>query len=319
MQNIESIWLWIGFCLFVFIALTLDTILFAGRAKGPHTSMKAALSWTLVWVSCAFVFNGILWWYLSVYVDVPTANQKSLDFLTGYLIEESLSIDNLFAFYMIFHQLKIPKIFQRRVLTYGIWSAIFLRLAVILGGVYIVNRFHSVLYVLGVVLLLTGFKMLVFNKEEKNIKQGFLFRWIKDHLRITNELHEHNFFIRKKKLLYATPLFLALILVEISDIIFAFDSIPAIFAITQDPFIIWTSNIFAILGLRSLYFLLVGMADRFRLLKYGIAFILIFVGLKMLIAPWIKISTLFSLGAISGILTASILVSLLTTPKKINL
>src|SRR3990167_660783 len=311
MQNISGIGIWVGFSIFVVVALSLDTFL-SKKLKnfGPDASRRASLCWTLLWVLCAFIFNGILWCYLAFTTDAVTAHQKALDFFTGYLIEKSLSVDNLFVFYMIFHQFQVSTRYQKRVFTYGIWSAVIFRLILIMLGTYLVECFHFILYILGLFLILTGFKMFFFEKKEEKLKEGILFRLIKRYFRITDELKGQQFFIKKNQLIYVTRLFVALIFIEISDLIFAFDSIPAIFAITHDPFIVWTSNIFAILGLRALYFLLAGMVDRFHLLKYGIAIILVFVGVKMLLEPILPISTLFSLGIVIGILLSFILISI---------
>lgn len=313
MHNITNGWIWGGFSVFIIFALTVDMLLIekSKKIKGPHTSMKASLYWSLLWVSLAFIFNGLLWIYLYNTSTVELANTKSLEFLAGYLIEKSLSVDNLFVFFMIFHQFRIPPQYQQRIFNYGIWGAVIMRLILILIGTWLVTQFHWILSIMGAFLLLTGVKMFFFSQNEKDLAQGFLFRFLKNHMRLTHDIHGEHFFIVKDKLWYATPLFLAVILIEISDLIFAFDSIPAIFAITQDPFIVWTSNIFAILGLRALYFLLAGMANRFVLLKYGIAMILVFVGGKMLVEPWVHVTTLFSLGIVIGILVSFVLMSYL--------
>lgn len=311
MQNIANIWVWIGFSIFVIIALVADTIVLGKHhAKGPHTSIRAALAWTALWIFCAFIFNGLLWLYLYLTTNSFIAHQKALEFFTGFLIEKSLSIDNLFAFYMIFYQFHIPSAHQQRIFAYGIWGAIIFRLLIILFGIYLINKFHWILYLLGVFLVITGIKIFFFEEKQKDLAAGWFFQWLKRHLRMTDELEGHRFFILKQGKRYATRLFVALIFIEFSDIIFAADSIPAIFAITRDPFIVWTSNIFAILGLRALYFVLAGMVDRFQLLKYGIAIILVFVGIKMISEPWLYISTLFSLGIVIGILVSFTLISI---------
>jgi len=273
--------------------------------------MRAAGIWSLTWIACALIFAGMLWVYFFYTATPAIAQQKFLEFLTGYLIEKSLSIDNLFAFYMVFHYFRIPIDYQRRVLVYGIGCAVIMRLLLILLGVWLVSQFHWVLYLLGLFLLVSGVKMLFLARREQDLKDSIILQWLQKHLRLTKELHANKFFVRHGGLLYFTPLFLALILVEVSDLVFALDSIPAIFAVTQDPLIVWTANIFAILGLRALYFLLAQMADRFALLKYGVAFIIIFVGVKMLIEPWIVIPLLFSLGVVIGVLGLFILVNIL--------
>lgn len=301
--------MWVSFCIFLIIALTIDSA-FArkcdARGKLIPVSIKSATIWTLVWVSSALLFNLLLWLYLRETTTVAIANGKALDFLTGYLIEKSLSIDNLFAFYMIFTQLSIPDIYQKRVFTYGIISAIIMRLALILLGSWLISHFHWILYLLGLFLLLTGIKMIfaasISEEQHKPLAESKLFQWLSRHVRLTHEFQGSKFFIMKNKLRYATPLFLALIFIELTDVVFAFDSIPAIFAITTDPFIVWTSNIFAILGLRALYFIIVGVVKKIHLLKYGIALILVFIGLKMLIEPWLKIPVSISLLVVAGLI-----------------
>lgn len=316
--DIASIWIWLSFSVFIIIALGSDTFLLSKKHIHIHDSMQVALIWSLVWISSAFIFNFLLWLYLYHAYNPLIANKVALDFLTGYLIEKSLSIDNLFAFYLIFDQFRIPSAYQHRVFSYGIWSAIVFRLILILLGSWLISHFHWLLYLMGGFLFLTGIKMFFASSQTHDLLASRLFNWLKKQIRMTDEFDGQRFFIKKylpvstnntqstnllpKPIYYATPLFIALIFIEISDLIFAFDSIPAIFAITTDPFIVWSSNIFAILGLRALYFLLAGMVARFHLLKYAIALILIFVGFKMLVEPWITISVGFSLSIISLIL-----------------
>ncbi|MBV9575736.1 MAG: TerC/Alx family metal homeostasis membrane protein [Gammaproteobacteria bacterium] len=310
MADISNRWMWVGFCIFVVIALSIDTFVSEKKpSASPNASIRASLCWTGIWIVCALLFNALLWVVLYTAESSLVANQKALDFFAGYLIEKSLSIDNLFAFYLIFHQFHIPKKYQHRVLVYGVWSAVLLRLIIILFGTYLINRFHWIIYLLGLFLVVTGVKMF-FVQQEKDLSQSRVFTWMKKNLRLHAELHENHFFVKENHTFYITRLLVALVFVEISDVIFAFDSIPAIFSITRDPFIVWTSNIFAILGLRSLYFLLAGMAERFVLLKHGIAVVLIFVGFKMLIEPWLIIPTLYSLMVITLILAAFIRLSL---------
>lgn len=295
-------WIWSGFFVFLLIALSVDTFLLDKKTARPHQSMRAALSWTMIWVACALLFNGFLWLYLYYKTNIGIANEKAIQFLTGYLIEKTLSFDNLFVFYTVFHHFKIPVAYQQRVFSYGIWSAVVFRLLLILLGTWLVREFHWILYLMGAFLLFTGIKMIFVREKEKDITETTIIKWMKRCFRLTHETHSHHFFVKINGLLYATPLLLALIVIEISDLVFAFDSIPAIFAVTTDPFIVWSSNIFAILGLRAMYFLLANMISRFYLLKYGIALILIFVGGKMLLAPWLAISVLASLSIIIGIL-----------------
>lgn len=315
MHNIANIWIWLGFTAFVVIALSIDTF-YLDKKRGAQVPMRVALYWSLTWISCALIFNGLLWIYLYYNFNPQVAHQVSLDFFTGYLIEKSLSIDNLFAFFLIFQQLKIPVANQRHVFSYGIWSAIVMRLVLILFGSWLIADFHWILYLFGAFLMLTGIKMFFVSHKDSDLHDSWIFKWLQRHVRITNELSGNKFLIIKNKLVYATPLLIALIFIEISDVIFAFDSIPAIFAITTDPFIVWTSNIFAILGLRALYFLLAGLIDRFSLLKYGIALILVFVGAKMLIEPWFNVPVEISLMVIALILISFSFLSMLL--RKIN-
>ncbi len=315
MNNVANGWVWLGFSIFIVFALTLDTFFLKKHAR-PHESMRAALYWSIFWFCLAIAFNFLLWFYLLETTTPTFAKKTALDFFTGYLIEKSLSVDNLFVFYMIFKQMKIPHHCQQRVFSIGIWSAIVMRLGIILLGTYLVARFHWILYLMGAFLLFTGIKILLTEEKEKDFTESGILAVIKRYCRMTNELHGQDFFVIKNGLRYVTPLFATLIFIEISDIVFAVDSIPAIFAITQDPFIVWTSNIFAILGLRALYFLLSGMISRFELLKYAIAFILIFIGFKMVIEPWLDIPVLVSLSVISTTLIVFTLVSWLRDSKE---
>lgn len=264
--------------------------------------MRSAIRWTIFWVTSALIFNALLWCYYRYTADIFLANKKGLEFLTGYLIEKSLSVDNLFVFYLVFHQFHIPPHYQRRVFNYGIWGAIIMRLGIIMLGVWLVTHFHWILYLMGAFLVLTGVRMCFADEIEKDLSKKMIMKIAKRFFRVTHQIENERFFVKKEHLWYATPLFIALIFIEVSDLIFAFDSIPAIFAITTDPFIVWTSNIFAILGLRALYFLLSGMVQQLHLLKYGIALILVFVGAKMLLEPWLQLSVGISLLVIVGIL-----------------
>lgn len=307
MTTVSEWWMWVGFIVFVAIMLAVDLFLLGGR-KVHRVSTKEALAWTIVWITLALMFNLLLWWYLSQTTSTQIANEKALEFLAGYLIEKSLSVDNIFVILMIFNYFSIPAEYQRRVLIYGVLSAIVMRLIFITLGIWMVSKFHWILYLFGFFLVITGIKMLVFAEHKPNLAKNPVLYWLRNHLRITDELQGEHFFVLHNKLLYFTPLFLVLILVELTDIIFAVDSIPAIFAVTNDPFIVFTSNIFAILGLRALYFLLINMHNRFQLLKYGLAFILVFVGLKMLIADWFKIPIFIALAII--VITLAICIGL---------
>jgi tellurite resistance protein TerC len=314
-HTIGTWWMWVGFFVFVLTVLAIDAF-FLGRKKSHRVSNREALFWTLTWISCAFIFNALLWWYLAHYETIELANQKALEFLTGYLIEESLSVDNMFIFIMIFGYFAVREEHQRRVLLYGVLGAIVMRFVMILFGTWLVSELHWILYVFGAFLVLTGLKMLFFANEDTDLEDNFLLNWIRKHIRVTNTFHDEKFFIQQKGLWYATPLFLVLVMIEVSDLIFALDSIPAIFAVTNDPFIVFTSNIFAILGLRALYFLLAHMASRFHLLKYGIALMLSFIGAKMLIAHWVQIPILIALSVVVAILGTTVVLSLIIQPRK---
>lgn len=309
MTTISAWWMWIGFFVFVLMMLAVDMFLLGGK-KVHRVSTKEALSWAVVWVTLAFAFNLLLWWYLTHTSGHVIANEKALEFLTGYLIEKSLSIDNMFIFVMIFSYFAVPAEYQRRILLFGVLGAIVMRLVMILLGVLVIAKFHWILYIFGLFLMVTGIKMFIFSDKPPDLDKNPVLRWMRNHLRITDKFHGGKFLVRQNKILYVTPLFLVLILIEVSDLIFAVDSIPAIFAVTEDPFIIVTSNIFAILGLRALYFLLVNMHDRFHLLKYGLAFILVFVGFKMLIAYWFKIPIFIALGIVIFTLVFCIVLSI---------
>lgn len=317
MYSVGQWWMWLGFFLFVMLVIGMDLFLL-GRKKREKVSTRNALAWVMLWVSCALIFNLWLWWYLRETQGLVIANQKALEFLSGYLIEQSLSVDNMFAFIMIFNYFAIPPEFQRRVLVYGVLSAIVMRLIVILAGVWIVSTLHWILYVFGAFLVFTGIKMLFPEKEEKDLEQNAIVRWMRNHIRLVDKLYEEKFFVKLGKLWYATPLFLVLVLIEISDLVFALDSIPAIFAVTHDVFIIFTSNIFAILGLRALYFLLSNMAEKFYLLRYGIAIMLTFIGTKMLIAPWVKLPIGLALGIMAAILATSMVLSMAIPQTKVK-
>ncbi len=301
--------MWAGFIAFVLAMLALDLFVFGGR-KAHRVSVKEALAWVIAWICLALSFAGLLWWYLNGTLGAEIAQRKALEFLAGYLIEQSLSVDNMFVFVMIFTYFAVPPELQRRVLLYGVLGAIVMRAGMILAGVWLVNQFAWILYLFGAFLVFTGIKMLVFADDEPDLEQNPLLRWLRGRLRITQGFHGEAFFIRDKGVLWATPMFLVLVFIEASDVIFAVDSIPAIFAVTTDPFIVFTSNIFAIMGLRALYFLLADMADRFHLLKYGLAIVLVFIGGKMLAVHWFHIPIQWSLSIVGGIILSSVVASL---------
>ena len=313
MESIGTWWMWSGFFALVLIMLAID--LFAtGGGKQHRVSIREAAIWSVVWVSVSLLFAGLMWLYLDGTAGRDLANQKTLEFVTGYLIEKSLAVDNVFVWLMLFSFFAIPPELQKRVLVLGVIGAIVLRTVMIFAGVWLIAQFHWLLYLFGAFLLITGIKMWWFADKKPDLANNPLIVWIRRHMKVTNQLHGENFFVLQpeggRMVRYATPLFLALVLVEFSDVIFAVDSIPAIFAITTDPFIVLTSNIFAILGLRAMYFLLADMADRFSLLKYGLAIVLMFIGLKMLLIDVIKIPVLLSLGVVAAIIAISVVLSL---------
>jgi len=313
--NIGEPWMWVAFIVFVLAMLAVDLFVFGGR-KAHRVSVREASSWVFAWCMLAMAFAGLLWWYLNGEFGPEIAKVKTLEFLTGYLIEQSLSIDNMFVFVMIFSYFAVPPELQRRVLLYGVLGAIVMRAAMIFAGVWLVSQFTWLLYVFGVFLIITGIKMLVFAEQQPDLDNNPLLRWVRGHLRITNGFHGERFFVLQNGVRWATPMFLVLVLIEASDLMFAVDSIPAIFAVTTDPFIIFTSNIFAIMGLRALYFLLADMADRFHLLKYGLALVLVFIGGKMTVMPWFHMPVEWSLAIVGGLILASVVLSLTLTKDK---
>jgi tellurite resistance protein TerC len=302
----SSLWLWIGFNVFVLAMLALDLGVF--HRKAHVVSIREAIAWTVAWVTLAMLFALGVWHYAGA--------QKALEFTTGYLIEYSLSVDNIFVFALLFSYFAVPPKFQHRVLFWGILGALILRAIMIAAGTVLIAKFAWIIYVFGAFLILTGIKMIVKREEELHPERNPVVKWFKKLMPVTSDYREDKFFVRENRILMATPLFVVLLLVEISDVIFAVDSIPAIFAVTTDPFIVYTSNVFAILGLRSLYFALAGVMDKFHYLKIGLGVVLTFVGVKMLVAhtAW-KIDTLVALGVIVFILAASVVMSLLR-PKK---
>jgi TerC family integral membrane protein len=306
---------WAGFIAFVLAMLALDLFVLGGKSA-HKVSAREALGWTGVWVCLSLSFAGLLWWWLDGSAGREVANAKTLEYLTGYLIELSLSVDNIFVFIMIFGFFAVPAEYQRRVLLYGVLGAIVMRAAMILGGAWLVQQFHWVLYLFGAFLVVTGFKMLIFADQEADLNANPVLKWLRGHLRITPTYHGERFTLVQDGVRWFTPLFLVLMLIETSDVIFAVDSIPAIFAITTDPFIVFTSNIFAILGLRSLYFLLADLNGRFHLLKYGLALVLVFVGVKMLIVDFYKVPIALALGIVAVILATSVAASLAATRKR---
>ena len=306
--------MWAGFVGFVLVMLALDLFVFGGN-KAHKVSVKEAGIWSLVWVSMALLFNAGLWWYLKGSVGSEIADQKALEFFSGYLIEKALSVDNVFVFLLIFTAFQVPQQYQRRVLIYGVLGAIIMRAIMISAGAWVVSEFSWVLYLFGAFLLFTGIRMLVAVDAEPDVVNNPILKFARRHLKVSEGDHGEKFFVRINGVRYVTPLFLVLILIEVTDLVFAVDSIPAIFAITTDPFIVFTSNMFAILGLRALYFLLVDVADRFHLLKYGLAMVLTFIGVKMLIMPWYHVPVQASLTVVAVLIAGSCIASVFITRK----
>lgn len=314
LTNIGNPLLWTIFFGLVIVVLLIDLV-FVGGGKQHRVSLKEAASWSLVWISLAMAFAGGLWWYLDNHFSREIANTKTLEYITGYLIEKSLAVDNVFVWLMLFNFFAIPLELQKRVLTYGVLGAIILRTIMIFAGVWLIEQFHWVLYIFGAFLLLTGLKMWWMADKEVHLENNIVIKWIRNHYPVTTELKGERFFVIENGVKMMTPLFLALIMVEISDVIFAVDSIPAIFAVTSDPFIVLTSNIFAILGLRAMYFLLADMADRFTYIKYGLALVLVFIGIKMLLLDIYKIPVDISLAVVATLIGSSVLISLAKTKR----
>ena len=295
-----NIWFWVGFIAFVLAMLALDLGVFNRKPHVVHP--KEALTWTSVWVGLALLFAAGL-----AYFATP---QIALTFLTGYLIEESLSIDNIFVIVLIFQYFAVPAQYQHRVLFWGILGALVMRGLFIGLGAALLARFEWIIYIFGALLVITGVRMAMKQDEEFDGEQNPVVKFVRRFMPVTATYHGKHFFIVENGKRFATPLFLVLVLVEATDLIFAIDSIPAIFGITRDPFIVFTSNIFAIMGLRSLFFLLAHVVTKFHLLKYGLAIILTFVGVKMMIEHWVHIPILLSLGVVLGVLAISIVASL---------
>lgn len=313
LEHIATPAMWAGFVGFVLVMLALDLFVFGGN-KAHKVSVKEAAGWSALWVALALSFNAGLWWYLKGTVGVEIADQKALEFLSGYLIEKALSVDNVFIFLLIFTAFQVPAAYQRRVLIYGVLGAIVMRAIMILAGAWVVSEFSWILYVFGAFLLFTGLKMLVASEQEPDVKNNPIVRLAKRWLPVADGDHGEKFFVVKDGIRFVTPLFIVLLLIEFTDLIFAVDSIPAIFAITTDPFIVFTSNLFAILGLRALYFLLADVADRFHMLKFGLAMVLVFIGAKMLIMPWYHVPVQASLLVVTVLIAGSVVASLMLKP-----
>ncbi|HUI50208.1 MAG TPA: TerC family protein [Terriglobales bacterium] len=300
--------LWVAFNLFVLLALALDLGVF--HRKAHKIGLREAAVWSVVWIALSLAFGFWVWhWH---------GSDRGLEFFTGYLIEKALSVDNLFVFLVLFRAFRVPGEYQHRVLEWGILGALVMRGIMIAAGAALVSRFDWILQVFGIFLVYTGFHMLWKHDKTVHYEKNPIFRFANSHLRVTKEYRGGRFFLRDEGRLFATPLLLVLLIVEITDVTFAVDSIPAIFGITKDPFIVYTSNVFAILGLRALYFLLADVLQYFRYLSHGLALVLVFVGGKMVAEPWFHFATLLSLSVVGGILGLSIVASLAAGPVKTN-
>ena len=297
MHNIGNVWLYLAFFGLVAVMLLIDFLGFRQK-QDQEVKLKTAAYWSIAWVSVATLFGAGLWLYLQQTAGITLANSKVMEYFAGYLLEKSLAIDNVFVWLMIFAAFAIPPNLQRKILLYGVLGAIVLRTLFIFIGAWFVQEFSWVLYIFGAFLLYTGFKFLQGQEQQPNIEEMALLKWLRKHIRITPQLDGHKFFVRQNGLLWATPLFLVLVLVEVSDVIFAVDSIPAIFAVTSDPFIVLTANLMAILGLRAMFFLLAGAATKMHYLPYGLGIILIFIGFKMLMLDVFHMPIWLSLGFI---------------------
>lgn len=305
MQTVGTPLMWGIFSVIVIIMLIIDLRLQSSGRSGSMSVKHAAL-WSLVWVGVSLGFAAGLWFYLQHLSGHAVASEQTLNFLTGYLLEKALAVDNVFVWLMLFSAFAVPPALQQRVLVYGVLGAIVLRTLMIFAGSWLVNEFSWILYIFGAFLVITGIKMFLSKSDDGHQEEGRLLQWLKKRMRVTDQLEGEKFFVVRQGVRYATPLLLVLIMVELSDVIFAVDSIPAIFAVTTDPFIVLTSNLFAILGLRAMYFFLSGVAEKFSLLQYGLAVILTFIGVKMLLIDIWHIPTAISLGVIATILIVTL-------------
>jgi len=309
MQTIAPLWLWATFVGIVLASLFVDFVVL--KKQGAHDiGVKEAFYWSMIWIVLSILFNGLFWWAVKDSTgSTEIANTKSLEFLTGYLIEKSLAVDNIFVFLMIFTYFSVPTEFQKRVLMIGIIGAIVLRTVMILVGAWLLAEFHWILYVFGAFLILTGVKMWWAAGKEPSLDDNPALKLLRKLVPVSKNYDGENFWTVENGRKIATPLFMVICLIALTDVIFAVDSIPAIFAITSDPFIVLTSNVFAILGLRAMYFLLAAVANKFHLLNYGLAVVLMFIGTKMCLVDIYKIPVLFSLGVVVGILALTMLLS----------
>lgn len=314
MTTIGSPLLWGAFVALVVVALLVDLVLM--RHGGPHkVTFKEAMLWSIGWVGLALAFNAGLWWYITEQSGAVVGNRVALEFLTGYLVEKSLAVDNIFVFLMLFAYFAVPEVERQKVLIIGVLGAIVLRAIMIFAGAFLLTKFHWLLYVFGLFLLLTGIKMLLTAGKAPDLEKNPVLTWMRSHLPLTADYHGNALTVLRDGKRWYTPLFVVIVLIGITDLIFAVDSIPAIFAITNDPFIVLTSNVFAVLGLRAMFFLLAGMADRFHLLPYGLAAVLMFIGAKMLLIDLYKIPILVALGVVAATIAVTVALSLIRPPK----
>ena len=313
MQTIAPLWLWATFVGIVLVSLFIDFVVL--KKQGSHDiGVKEALNWSIVWIGLSFLFNGLFWWAVRDSTgSTEIANTRSLEFLTGYLIEKSLAVDNIFVFLMIFTYFAVPAAYQKRVLMIGIVGAIVLRTVMILVGGWLLAHFHWILYVFGAFLVLTGVKMWWAAGKEPDLSDNPALRLLRRWMPVSKQYDGERFWTVENGKRIATPLLMVISLVALTDVIFAVDSIPAIFAITSDPFIVLTSNVFAILGLRAMYFLLAAVANKFHLLNHGLAIILVFIGTKMCLIDIYKIPVGASLGVVVGILAVTMWLSVRTS------
>ena len=313
MQTIAPLWLWATFIVIVLVALFIDFVVL--KKQGAHeVAVKEALNWSIIWVAASLAFNGLFWWAAKDSTgNVEVANTKALEFLTGYLIEKSLAVDNIFVFLMIFTYFAVPPAYQKRVLMIGIIGAIVLRSIMILLGGWLLQEFHWVLYIFGAFLIITGIKMWWAAGKEQSLDDNPALKLLRKLLPVSQNYDGEKFWTVENGKRIATPLLMVICLVGLTDVIFAVDSIPAIFAITSDPFIVLTSNVFAILGLRAMYFLLASVANKFHLLPYGLAVVLVFIGSKMMLIDVFKVPVALSLGVMVGILAVTMVLSVRNT------
>lgn len=314
MHTMATPGLWIAFTTVVVVALVADFWVL-GRHGAHRVTLREAAWWSAAWITLALAFMAALWWWLDGHGGRAFANEIALEFLTGYLLEKALSVDNIFVFLLVFNTFAVPAELRQRALMLGVIGAIVLRGVMIFVGAALVARFHWVLYLFGLFLLFTGVKMLLSANDKPDLDHNPVLRWMRGHLHITRGFHGEQLRAVEDGRHGFTPLFVVLVLLAVVDVVFAVDSIPAIFAVTLDPFIVLTSNVFAVLGLRALFFLLAGMADRFHLLGYGLSLVLVFIGAKMLIAHWYKIPIGLALGVVAVLIVASILASLAIPPR----